>query len=277
MEKGARERGGSSLGTKGEGEFRAERLGGEEAGLAPGGDESAEGTVSPRKDWRRPPSAVQIPPIVRSLPALPAIRLVVTRDHGAEARALGGFLDVRRLELVVRHPDGTESAPFAYDVAARKALDAAVIAACYLDGGVRHVYLRSAVRPPCALRPVPPEHDGSLWELPAGLVEPGEEPSEAAARELGEELGFVAVAADMRPLGEWTFPVPGMIAERHLFYVVDVDPAARSLPTEDGSALEQGASIIALPVADALEHCRRGNLRDAKTELALRRLAESSP
>jgi ADP-ribose pyrophosphatase len=214
---------------------------------------------------------------VRPLPALPAIRLVVTRDRGAEARALGGFLDVRRLELVVKQPDGTESPPFSYDVAARRALDAVVIAACYLDGGVRQVYLRSAIRPPCALRPVPPDHDGSLWELPAGLIEPGEEPAEAAARELGEELGFAAVAADMRLLGEWTFPAPGIIGERHVYYVVEVDPAARSLPTEDGSVLERHASIVALPVADALEHCRRGDLRDAKTELALRRLAELSP
>jgi ADP-ribose pyrophosphatase len=217
------------------------------------------------------------PPVVRPLPALPAIRLVVTRDRGAEARALGGFLDVRRLELVVRHEDGTESAPFAYDVAARKALDAVVIAACYVDGGVRYVYLRSAVRPPCALRPVPPHHDGSLWELPAGLIEPGEEPAEAAARELGEELGFVAVAADMRLLGEWTFPAPGIIGERHVYFMVDIDPAAQSLPTEDGSVLERGAAIVAVPVAEALEHCRRGHLRDAKTELALRRLMEMWP
>jgi len=198
----------------------------------------------------------------------------VVRDRSAEARALGGFLDMRRLDLVARYPDGTESAPFPYDVAARRALDAVIIAACYVEKGVRQVFLRSAVRPPCALRPVPPPHDGTLWELPAGLVEQGEEPAEAAARELGEELGFAASAKDMRPLGEWTFPAPGMIGERHLYFVVDVDPAARTLPTEDGSALERGAAILALPVGEALEHCRRGDIRDAKTELALRRLAD---
>lgn len=214
---------------------------------------------------------------MRPLPPLPAIRLVVARDRSDEARALGGFLDVRRLDLVARYPDGTESAPFAYDVAARAALDAVVIAACYVERGVRHVYLRSAVRPPCALRPLPPEHDGGLWELPAGLVEPGEDPAATAARELGEEVGFAATAADMRPLGPWTFPAPGMIGERHLYYVVDVDPAARTHPTEDGSALERAAAVVALPVADALEHCRRGAIRDAKTEVALRRLAETAP
>jgi ADP-ribose pyrophosphatase len=212
------------------------------------------------------------------------------RDRTAEARATGGFLDVRRVDLVARFPDRSagsspargESAdqhdpavsPFPYDIATREALDAVIIAATYVERGVKHVFLRSAVRPPCALRPIPPPHDGLLWELPAGLVEPGENPAATAARELAEELGFVAQEDAMRPLGPWTFPAPGMIAERHLFYAVEVDPSARSAPTEDGSALERDAAIIALPVHDALEHCRTGAIRDAKTELALRRLME---
>jgi ADP-ribose pyrophosphatase len=213
---------------------------------------------------------------VRPLPDPPDIRLVVARDRTPESRATGGFLDVRRLDLVARYPDGGESATFAYDVAARTALDAVVIAACFRQDGELFVYLRSAVRPPCALRPLPPAHDGRLWELPAGLVEPDEDPAECAARELGEELGFEATAAAMRPLGGWTFPAPGMIGERHLYFAVDVDPRARREPTEDGSALEHGAAIVALPVRDALEHCRSGAIRDAKTELALRRLLEAA-
>lgn len=183
-------------------------------------------------------------------------------------------MNVRRLDLVARYPDGTASAPFPYDVGARAALDAVVMAAHYLEGGVRFVYLRSAVRPPCALRPIAPAHDGSLWELPAGLVEPGEDPAEAAAREVGEELGFAVRAAQMQPLGPWTFPSPGIIGERHVFFHVEVDPRTRATPTEDGSALERGASIVAVPVGDALEYARAGRLPDAKTELALRRLAE---
>jgi ADP-ribose pyrophosphatase len=207
------------------------------------------------------------------LPPPPAIRLEVTLDRTAEARATGGFLDVRRVDMRAAYPDG-QSAPFRYDLATRKALDAVVIAAHYPSDGGPHVYLRTAVRPPCALRPIPPAHDGSLWELPAGLVEPDEDPAEAAARELGEELGFDAGAADMSPLGEWTFPCPGIIGERHIFFSIEVDAARRRHPTEDGSALERAASILALPLADALEHCRTGAIRDAKTELGLRRLAE---
>lgn len=201
----------------------------------------------------------------------------VARDRSDAARATGGFFDVRRLDLVARYPDGAESASFPYDVGAREAIDAVVMAAHYLDGGVRHVYLRSSIRPPCALRPVPPLHDGTLWELPAGLVEPGEDPAACAARELAEELGFVVPASAMQPLGPWTFPAPGIIGERHIYFHVEVDPRTRATPTEDGSALERAAEIITLPVRDAVEHCRSGAIPDAKTELALRRLAELGP
>ncbi|HXN31227.1 MAG TPA: NUDIX domain-containing protein [Polyangiaceae bacterium] len=211
------------------------------------------------------------------LPAPPIIRIVIARDRTAESRAAGGFLDVRRLDLVAGYPDGLESAPFAYDIATRAALDAVVIAAHFVAGGVRHVFLRSALRPPCALRPIAPIHDGALWELPAGLVEPDEDPAASAGRELAEELGFTAEARDVRPLGEWTFPAPGIIGERHIFYAVEVDPRTRTAPTEDGSALERAGAVISLPVRDAIDHCRCGAIRDAKTELGLRRLAELEP
>ena len=207
-------------------------------------------------------------------PPLPGITIHVARDVTADARATGGFLNLRRLDLVVKYPDGGASAPFAYDVATRDALDAVVVVAHYRERGVRHVYLRSAVRPPIALRAIAPEHDGRLWEVPAGLIDPGEAPDEAAARELVEELGLTAPASAMKPLGPWGFPVPAMIGERHVYLHVEVDPSTRATPTEDGSALERGASIVAMALGDALDLCRRGHVRDLKSELALRRLAE---
>ena len=92
-----------------------------------------------------------------------------------------------------------------------------------------------------------------------------------------DRVGPTTIRLTPRPLGPWTFPAPGMIGERHLYFVVDVDPATRAHPSEDGSALERAAAVVALPVGEALEHCRRGDIRDAKTEVALRRLAEMAP
>jgi ADP-ribose pyrophosphatase len=209
------------------------------------------------------------------LDGLPKIVLRVARDHTASARATGGFLNLRRLELQAAYPDGSESEPFAYDIATRASLDAAVIAAHFRDArGERHVFLRSALRPPLAMREVPPEHDGSLWELPAGLIDEGESDVECAARELAEELGIQVSVSALAPLGPFTFPAPGMIGERHVYFHVEVDPRTRGVPSEDGSPLERAAAIVSLSLEDALAGCRAGIIRDGKTEIALRRLAE---
>jgi 8-oxo-dGTP pyrophosphatase MutT (NUDIX family) len=55
------------------------------------------------------------------------------------------------------------------------------------------------------------------WELPAGLVDPGEKPVDCARRELMEETGLVARA--IHPLGE-TSPCTGRLSNRiHSFFV----------------------------------------------------------
>lgn len=206
------------------------------------------------------------------LPPCPAIRLEVSRRIvPAEARP---FLDIERFELVAHYPDGSASAPFAYDVVTRRALDAVVIVAHFDRDGERFVFLRSALRPPLALRAAPPAVDAGLWELPAGLVEPGEDPRGAAARELEEEVGIRLEASALVELGGWALPAPGMVGERHVFFHAPVDPAAVRTPTEDGSALERFASIVPFALSRALAACRSGALRDEKTELGLRRLAE---
>jgi ADP-ribose pyrophosphatase len=109
----------------------------------------------------------------------------------------------------------------------------------------------------------------------AGLIEPGESPRVAGARELLEEIGVAAHPEELRELGPYSYPAPGIIGERHVFYHVEVDPTSRVTPTEDGSALERGATIVAVGLDDALALARAGRLRDAKTELALRRLVEA--
>jgi len=182
------------------------------------------------------------------------------------------------------------SAPFVYDEVDRDALDAVVIVPHFLGpapeggkGAERYVYLRSAVRPPVEMRDaarsaVPEPEIRALWEAPAGLVEPDEETPEGivrcARRELAEEVGFDLPTGAFRLLGPSTFPCPGVIAERHHYFHVEVDPAQRGEPSLDGSPLEAAGIVVAVPLREALRACRDGDLADAKTELALRRLAE---
>jgi ADP-ribose pyrophosphatase len=217
-----------------------------------------------------------------SVPELPKVTLELIEDQSPVGQS--GFLRLVRRQLIARDQHGRASTPFVYDEVDRAALDAVVIAAHYVRSGTRHVYLRSAARPPVLLRDVRrnpmPKHARSdgLWELPAGLVEPAESSAEGivrcAKRELEEELGFDVPLSRLLPLGPSTFPAPGIIAERHYFFHVEVIPEKRREPTLDGSAIEMLGAIIAVPLDDALRFCREGQLEDAKTELCLRRLAE---
>lgn len=188
----------------------------------------------------------------------------------------GGFLSLRRAHLVTV-TGGARSTTYPYDMVDRRAIDASVMLVHHVAGGRVWVWLRSSLRPPPALRSdgvvLPAVH----WELPAGLVEPGESPRAAAAREIAEELGFEVAADALRDLGAPTFPAPAMIGELHYFFHVEVDPETRTEPGGDGSPVEAGAQILAIPYDEALAACRRGDIRDEKTELALRRLADVLP
>lgn len=212
-----------------------------------------------------------------ALDELPEVHIEVIEDRSRDARCDVGFLRVRRLSLRNRYADGTRSATYAYDLVERSALDAVaiVLVARGADGGVR-VCLRSAIRPPLALsgaggRPV-------QWEIPAGLIEPGEDGEDGvracAAREALEEVGAALAPADFTLLGHAVTLSPGVLAERLSFAVAEVDPAALEAPSEDGTPVEERAEIRFVPLADALAACEDGVVTDIKTELALRRLAD---
>lgn len=202
---------------------------------------------------------------------LPKVDLEVVSVTDAEPP---GFLTLKRYDLVVVTKE-KRSQPFRYDVVDRRALDAAVMVAHTVGQTGIEVYLRSAVRPPIGLRAdATATSDSVTWELPAGLIEPGEAPRAAAARELEEELGFSIKEEELQPLGAWAYPAPGFVAEIHHFFHVRVDPATIKAPGGDGSPLEEVAVIVRVPLEDAIDACRAGLIRDAKTELALRRLAD---
>lgn len=218
------------------------------------------------------------------LPPLPGHRVEIVSETSPPVGERG-FVYVRKLEMRATFANGAVSEPFRYEVCGRTKLDAVVVVPHYLDHeGTRMVVLRSAIRPPAAVRPreawpVPEKPTlGEIWEVPAGLVEEDERSPEglksSAARELMEEAGFDVQVSAVKALGPSVFPTPGLIGERHFFFHVEVDPRTRVTPPEDGSTLEQQASVIDVSLRDALAACRAGEVEDSKTELALRRLAE---
>jgi ADP-ribose pyrophosphatase len=214
---------------------------------------------------------------------LPDLRLEIVEDISPPGQT--GFLQLVRRRYRVHYPDGTVSEPFLYDMVDRRAIDAVVIVAHFRsEDGVRHVYLRSAFRPPVVLREMARSPDpnetvlSSTWELPAGLIDVEEQKpggaARAAQRELHEELGFDVALEQLKQLGEGVFVAPGFIAEKQFFFEVDVTGQTRMPPLLDGSALEHFGEIVSLPLSEALRMCARAEINDSKSELVLRRLAE---
>ena len=92
-------------------------------------------------------------------------------------------------------------------------------------------------------------------EIPAGLVDPGEDPAAAALRECREETGYVAQRAV--PLGVLA-PNPALFANRlYSFFATDVEPAAavENTATELTEAvLVPLASLERMLVGGEIEH-----------------------
>jgi ADP-ribose pyrophosphatase len=99
---------------------------------------------------------------------------------------------------------------------------------------------------------------GSLWEIPAGTMDPEDaSPLDCARRELVEETGFSAATWDA--LGELT-PVPGYSDERiHLFLARALSPAAQNLD------VDEIVSVTPLPLAEVRQMVFDGRITDAKT------------
>lgn len=206
---------------------------------------------------------------VRKLPAPPPIGLVDVTPRPPGGRE---FLGLERVLARCAYPDGSTSEPFAYDIVTRQALDAVVLVPTFERDGERFVVLRSAHRVPLTRRDAAL---GNLWELPAGLIEPGETAAQAGARELAEEIGVSVAPADLTPLGAAVVPAPGALAEVQHFLRAEIAPLTQQVPEEDGSPLERHAHIVAIALRGLLGELARVGLVDSKTELGLRRLAEA--
>lgn len=105
-----------------------------------------------------------------------------------------------------------------------------------------------------------------LWELPAGKLEAGEDPFEAAKRELSEECGLTADT--YTELGV-VYPTVGYDSERIYLW------AAEGLHTV-GQHLDAGEflDVVKMPFAQALGLVMDGTIKDSKTQVALLKYAQ---
>ena len=103
-----------------------------------------------------------------------------------------------------------------------------------------------------------------LWELPAGKLEPGEDPFPAAQRELSEETGLEA--EHWRSLGV-IYSSPGISTEAiHLYLATGLrQHGAHPDPNEF-------LDVKKIPLAELLELADAGEIRDAKTQVAAYRV-----
>jgi len=103
--------------------------------------------------------------------------------------------------------------------------------------------------------------DKTLLEAVAGTLDPGEDPGEAAARELLEETGLKA--EQWTKLGEF-YSSPGVMTElMHVYLARHISRGERHL--EEDEELE----TVEMPLDQALEYAANGRIRDAKTIAAL--------
>lgn len=102
-----------------------------------------------------------------------------------------------------------------------------------------------------------------LWELPAGSVDEGESPEDAARRECHEEIELVP--STIVRLGAM-YPTPGYCDEEMIFFRL-----SGLEKTDEKAAVDEDEDIEmkVFELRDVREMLRRGEIQDMKTVVAL--------
>jgi nudix-type nucleoside diphosphatase (YffH/AdpP family) len=180
-------------------------------------------------------------------------RVVIERRE----RVYDGFFKLDETHLSYERFDGTMSEPVS-----RLALERGDSAAVLLyQPESRQIVLVNQFR-----YPTYEKGPGWIVEALAGVVDPGEDPEDAARREVLEESGYAI--RDLVHLS--TFYVsPGGSSERIFLYLAEI--AESDKVTEGGGRVIEGEDIVSveLSLADALAQVRSGVIVDAKTIVAI--------
>jgi ADP-ribose pyrophosphatase len=172
-------------------------------------------------------------------------------------RLLDDFFKVDELRVVVERYDGTRSAELRRLVFERGDAVAALVR--HRDSG-RLLFTEQFRAPTLEKGP------GWLLEVMAGMIDAGEAPAAALARELREELGYDLLHAE--PIG--TFYVsPGGSSERIWLYYAEVADATRAGPGGGVANEQEDIRIVEMTDAEARAALDGGRLPDAKSIIGL--------
>jgi ADP-ribose pyrophosphatase len=102
---------------------------------------------------------------------------------------------------------------------------------------------------------------GFIYEIPAGKLNPGEDPLSCAARELEEEIGYRAATLSLLSS---IFTAPGFADEViHVYKATGLTQGRQQLDRDEV------LDVIEMPLADAIRKIEDGTIRDAKTIVGL--------
>ena len=103
--------------------------------------------------------------------------------------------------------------------------------------------------------------DGYLYEIPAGRLNPGEDPKACAVRELKEETGCSASAVEKLFT---MYTTPGFTDEKiHVFMATGLKAG------ESSHEADEFLDLQPMPLSRALSMVEAGEIQDAKTALGL--------
>lgn len=102
---------------------------------------------------------------------------------------------------------------------------------------------------------------GFIYEIPAGKLNPGEDPLQCAARELEEEVGYRAATFSLLSS---LFTAPGFADEViHVYKATGLTQGRQQLDRDEV------LDVIEMPLREAIEKIEDGTIRDAKTIVGL--------
>ncbi len=107
--------------------------------------------------------------------------------------------------------------------------------------------------------------DKTLLEIPAGKLEPGEDPMKTAVRELTEEVGFLP--QEVTPLGYMELS-PAYLGELTYLYL-----GRNLIPQKNDLDEDEFLEIVSLPFEQALQMVLDGEITDGKTQNAILKAA----